>query len=104
MKPDEWEVLALGLGFCPMSKHDLFTTTKYLNLFVRKLLLKGLHHKTKDSSSGVQELMKLSSWNLPSSPSPLLEAFASSNLNSETVMSTLTELPQDESDIPLLKI
>lgn len=82
------EVLALGLGYCPDHNHDLFTTIKDINLFIRKLTLKALHHKSNQAADGTGALMQLSlvecrelgdlllmdSQDVPSTPTPLLEA------------------------------
>lgn len=82
------EVLSLGLGFCPEQSHVLFNTIKDLNMFVRKLTLTILHHKTTAPPAGISTLMQLSlsecrelrelllaeSQEPPSSPSPPLEA------------------------------
>lgn len=82
------EVLALGLDYCPERNHDLFDTVKDVNLFVRKLTLKALHHKSTQSPAGVGTLMQLSltecrdlrnlllmdTQEVPSTPTPLLEA------------------------------
>lgn len=99
------EVLSLGLGFCTTSNYNLFDTIKDLNLFTRKLILKCLHHKNHDSSAGLQELMKLSqtdcqalrellleeSTDMPSTPTPLLEALESISPAPETPEITSTD-------------
>lgn len=91
---DQTEVLALGLGFCPERNHDLFTTIKDVNLFIRKLTLKALHHKNVQASDGTGALMQLSlvecrelrdlllmeSQEVPSTPTLLLEALESAIL------------------------
>lgn len=93
---DQAEVLALGLAYCPERPLNLFDTIKDLNLFVRKLTLKQLHHKSDQCSTGNSALMQLSlsecrelrdllfsesqdvpsssTQDVPSSPTQLLEA------------------------------
>lgn len=60
LRVEQLEVLAMGLGFCPERNHNLFDTVKDVNLFVRKLMLKVLHHKNIQSPVGVGALMQLS--------------------------------------------
>lgn len=55
----ETEVLALGLDFCPETNLDIFKTIFDLNLFVRKLSLRALHHRNEPTNTGVNSVMQL---------------------------------------------
>lgn len=90
LTPEETHVLSLGLGFCPDSNLDLLETIKDLNVFVKKLNLKALHHKSQGPTSTVNTLTWLTlsecrdlknllltteSHELTDSPSPIIQAF-----------------------------
>lgn len=114
------EVLALGLGFCPDQDHNLFTTIKDVNLFVRKLTLKTLHHKNTPTTDGTAALMRLSlsecrqlrefflldSQEAPSTPTPLLEAMeniSDASPNEEDTSPALDEnTSSNQIDLPKL--
>lgn len=49
----------MGLGFCPDQNMDVLEPIKDINLFVRKLTLKVLHHKEQNLYKGLDTLMSL---------------------------------------------
>lgn len=60
LSPTEIEVLSLGLGFSPDCNINKFDVVKDLNLFVRKLCLKVLHHKKASQGDRSDPLVFLS--------------------------------------------
>lgn len=99
--------MSLGLGFCPDSDLDVFESTKDVTLFVRKLILRVLHHKTDSNPPCTSALMNLTltecrelkslllsdSQTCPSSLTPLIEA--------HEALDGIVNIPPNEEPNPL---